>query len=110
MKIEKGSQAVLITGDQRASDEMLGRMIRHHGEEHFRCDVLKIPHHGEKNYPPYLVEIAKPKVSVFTVDRRRATPETVALCETLGDVRYLGDGNLVLTFDGKDGIGVKEYQ
>ena len=94
VKITKGSSVVLITGDQRDYDEMLGSMIRYYGEEEFRCDVLKLPHHGEKNYSPYLLSVADPKITIFTCSEGYDTPETQDLCEQIGDVYYLRDGNL----------------
>ena len=109
VKIQKGNQIVLITGDQKADDAMLGNMIRFYGEEHFRCDVLKLPHHGEKNYPPYLIEVASPVITVFTVSREIATPETKALCEEVSTPYFLGDGNLILTLDGKT-IEAEQYK
>ncbi len=109
VKIQKGGQVVLITGDQRATDEMLGRMIHHYGTEHFRCDVLKLTHHGEANYPPELIRIAAPSVSVFTVPRHRITPETLELCEFISTAYCLGEGNLLVTLDGKS-IEVKQYE
>ena len=94
VKITKGNSVVLITGDQRDSDEMLGSMIRYYGEEEFRCDVLKLPHHGEKNFSPYLMSVAKPRISIFTCAEGYDTPEAQDACEQLGDVYYLRDGNL----------------
>ena len=73
---------------------MLGSMIRYYGEEEFRCDVLKLPHHGEKNYSPYLLSVAKPTVTIFTCAEGYDTPEAQDLCESIGDVYYLRDGNL----------------
>lgn len=102
VKITKGNQSALITGDQRASEEMLDSMIRYYGEENFRCDILKLPHHGEKNYPPYLLEVSSPKIMIFTASEGYQTPETVALCKEYGDAYHLCDGNLVLTLDGKN--------
>lgn len=99
VKIAYGENAVLITGDQRPTDEMLNSMIRYYGEEHFRCNVLKLTHHGETNYPPYLIEVSKATDFVFTVNRERSTPQTVELCEKLGRTHYLGDGNLIFTLD-----------
>lgn len=95
VKITKGKHVVLITGDQRDSDEMLGSMIRYYGEENFCCDILKLPHHGEKNYCPYLLEVSKPKITVFTAADGHQTRETQVLCERLGDVFCLCDGNLL---------------
>ena len=94
VKITKGEKVALITGDQRASDEMLGSMIRHYGEEEFRCEILKLPHHGEKNFSPYLMSVAKPRISIFTCAEGYDTPEAQDACEKLGDVYYLRDGNL----------------
>ena len=95
VKITKGEHSVLITGDQRASDEMLGAMIRYYGEEKFACDVLKIPHHGETNYSPHLISIASPRFTVFTTSLEKATPETVKLCEEMGCTNYYtADGDL----------------
>ena len=94
VKITKGSSVALITGDQRACDEMLGAMMRYYGEEEFRCDVLKLPHHGEKNYPPELIRAANPKYTVVTCAEGYDTPETQELCERISDVYYLRDGNL----------------
>lgn len=94
VKITKGNSVALITGDQRASDEMLGSMIRYYGEEEFRCDVLKLPHHGEKNHPPYLISVSKPSFTIFTCAEGYDTPETQDLCEKISDVYYLRDGNL----------------
>jgi len=101
VKIRKGNQVVLITGDQRADDAMLGNMIRFYGEEHFRCDVLKLTHHGTNNYPPYLIEIASPSITVSTASREEATPATVALCEEVSKLYFLKDGNLIITLDGE---------
>jgi len=103
VKITKGKHVVLITGDQRDSDEMLGSMIRYYGEENFGCDILKLPHHGEKNYCPYLLEVSKPKITVFTAADGCQTRETQALCEMLGDVFHLCDGDLIFTLN-DDGI------
>lgn len=94
VKITKGESVVLITGDQRDSDEMLGSMIRYYGEDQFRCDVLKLPHHGEKNYSPYLLSVSQPKSMIITCSEGYDTPETQDLCEKMGDVYYLRDGNL----------------
>ncbi|MBR2371112.1 MAG: MBL fold metallo-hydrolase [Clostridia bacterium] len=105
VKVVKGPHSVLITGDQRSSDEMLGSMIRYYGEYEFVCDVLKIPHHGEKNYSPYLLSVANPKFTVFTTSIENATPDTVKLCEKMGCVNYYTrDGDLLLR------IGQKEIE
>ncbi len=107
VKVTKGKCSVLITGDQRDRDEMLGAMIRHYGEEAFDCDVLKIPHHGEGNYSPHLIGAAKPKFTVFTTSVQTAMPDTVKLCEKMGCINYYtGDGNLFFCIDGK---GIKAY-
>jgi len=103
VKITKGKQVALITGDQRANDEMLGSMIRYYGEESFRCNILKLPHHGEKNYCPYLLEAAKPKITIFTAADGYQTPETQALCEKQGEVFHLCDGDLIFTMS-EEGI------
>jgi len=102
VKIVKGERAVLITGDQRSTDEMLNAMIRYYGEGEFACDVLKITHHGEGNYPPYLLSVAKPTITVFTTSYEKAMRETVELCEKLGLTNYYTcDGELFLHTDGK---------
>lgn len=103
VKITSRKQVALITGDQRASDEMLGAMIRYYGEETFRCDILKLPHHGEKNYCPYLLEVAKPKITIFTASEGQQTKETQELCEKLGDVFHVCDGDLIFKLS-KEGI------
>jgi beta-lactamase superfamily II metal-dependent hydrolase len=98
VKIITGRHSVLITGDQRASDEMLGAMIRYYGENAFDCDVLKLTHHGEHNCPTYLIEAAKPKIAVFTTSREKADRKAVALCEKAGcENYYTGEGDLLLT-------------
>ena len=103
VKVTKGERSVLITGDQRASDEMLGSMIRYYGEGEFSCDALKLTHHGENNYPPYLLEVAKPTIAVFTTSYEKAQRETVELCEKLGLVNYYAcDGDLFIHTDGKE--------
>lgn len=103
VKVTKGEHSVLITGDQRDSDEMLGSMIRHYGENEFKCDVLKIPHHGEKNYSPYLLSVAKPKCTVFTTYPQKATQDTVKLCEKMGCVNYYtSDGALLFRMSEKE--------
>ena len=103
VKVVKGENSVLFTGDQRDCDEMLGAMIRHYGEEKFRCDVLKIPHHGEGNYSPHLISAANPKFTVFTTSYEKAMPETVKLCEERGCLNYYTcDGNLFFYMDGKE--------
>lgn len=99
VKITREDRVILITGDQRASDEMLGSMIRYYGEEEFVCDVLKLPHHGEKNFSPYLMEAAKAPACIFTASEGYETPETVAYCKEHGiESFFLCDGNLFLTF------------
>ncbi len=104
VKISHGGHSVLITGDQRDRDEMLGAMIRHYGEESFACDVLKITHHGEENYSPYLLSVANPRYTVFTTSLEKATRDTVLLCEKMGCSNYYtGDGNLFFTVS-KDGV------
>lgn len=103
VKVTKGERSVLITGDQRASDEMLNAMIRYYGEGEFACDVLKLTHHGEKNYPPYLLEVAKPSVTIFTTSYEKAKRETVELCEKMGLINYYAcDGDLLIRTDGKE--------
>ncbi len=103
VKATKGKCSVLITGDQRDRDEMLGAMLRHYGEEMFKCDVLKITHHGEGNYSPHLIGAANPKFTVFTTSLQKATPETVKLCEEMGCINYYtGDGDLFFYMDGKE--------
>ena len=95
VKASKGAHSVLITGDQRACDEMLGAMIRHYGEAAFQCTVLKIPHHGEGNYSPHLIGAADPQFTVFTTSIEKAMPDTVKLCEEMGCRNYYtADGNL----------------
>lgn len=102
VKVTKGERSVLFTGDQRDCDEMLGAMIRHYGEEEFVCDVLKIPHHGEGNYSPYLIGAANPKFTVFTTSYEKAMPATVRLCEERGCLNYYTcDGNLFFYMDEK---------
>ena len=102
VKLTKGERAVLITGDQRSTDEMLNAMIRYYGEKEFSCDVLKLTHHGEENYPIYLLSVAKPKIAIFTTSYEKAKRETVALCEELGLTNYYTcDGELILRTDGK---------
>lgn len=110
VKIVKGDQAVLITGDQRDSDEMLGAMIRFYGMEAFRCDVMKLCHHGEKNFAPHFIEQSGAKIFIFTVSREIMTPETAELCGKIGKWYSLGDGNLVLTLDGAGGITETVYE
>lgn len=103
VKVSKGNRSVLITGDQRDSDEMLGSMIRYYGENEFKCDVLKIPHHGEKNYSPYLLSVAKPQYAVFTTSTQKATEDTVKLCEKMGCVNYYtADGELLFRMSAKE--------
>ena len=102
VKFTKGNQAVLITGDQRPSDEMLGAMIRYYGEAEFDCDVLKLTHHGEKNFCPQLLAATNPKIAIFTTTNGNATPETEELCKQYGTDRYYScDGDLILTLDGE---------
>ena len=101
-KITKGNQTVLFTGDQRASDEMLGTMIQYYGASEFGCDILKLTHHGETNYCPQLLAAANPKIAIFTAAPNHATPETEQLCQEMGAQRYyLCDGGLILTLDGE---------
>ena len=99
VKITKGNHVALITGDQRDSDEMLGSMIRYYGENNFHCDILKLPHHGEKNYCPYLLEVSEPKITIFTAADGHQTQETQALCEKRGEVFHLCDGDLIFTLN-----------
>lgn len=107
IKVIKGEKSVLITGDQRDCDEMLGAMIRYYGENEFACDVLKIPHHGQKNYSPHLLSVANPQFAVFTSPLEKATPDTVKLCEKMGCVNYYtGDGNLFFQMSNKE---IKAY-
>lgn len=96
-----GKQSLLITGDQRDAKEMLDQMIRFYGEEHFRCDILKYPHHGEKNFSPYMMKVASPKITVITTTEPLINPKLSLLCEQYGDVFYLCDGDLFLTLDGE---------
>ncbi len=110
VKITHGKNTILITGDQRPTDEMLNSMIRYYGEEHFRCNVLKLTHHGETNYPPYLIEVSKATDFVFTVSRERSTPQTVELCEKIGKTLYLGDGDLIFTLDKANNITHNVYK
>lgn len=100
VKIINGKHTALITGDQRPSDEMLNAMIRYYGENNFQCDILKLPHHGEKNYCPYLLEIAKPKIAIFTATEGNQTKETQELCEKQSEVFHLCDGDLILKLTG----------
>ena len=75
-------------------------MIRHYGEDSFKCHVLKLPHHGESNYPPYLLSVADPDFTVFTTSHEKATRETVELCKKMGAVNfYTCDGDLFFTLD-----------
>ena len=107
VKVTRGERSVLITGDQRATDEMLGAMIRHYGEEKFKCDVLKIPHHGESNYSPHLIGAADPKFVLFTTTRERATSDTVKLCSEMGCKNfYSADGDLYIYVTDKE---IKTY-
>ena len=109
VKIITGRHSVLITGDQRASDEMLGAMIRYYGENAFDCDVLKLTHHGEHNCPTYLIEAAKPQIAVFTTSREKADRKAVALCEKAGcENYYTGEGDLLLTLktEGIEALGI----
>lgn len=100
VKVSKGKRSMLFTGDQRDCDEMIGAMIRHYGEGEFVCDVLKIPHHGEGNYSPYLIGVADPAYTVFTTSYEKAMPDTVKLCEQRGCTNYYTcDGNLFFTID-----------
>ena len=102
VKVTKGERAVLITGDQRSTDEMLNAMIRYYGEKEFSCDVLKLTHHGEENYPTYLLSVAKPKIAVFTTSYEKAKRETVELCEEMRLTNYYTcDGELIIHTDGK---------
>ena len=103
VKVTKGERSVLITGDQRDSDEMLGSMIRYYGKGELACDVLKLTHHGEENYPPYLLEVARPSITVFTTSHEKAKRETVELCEEMGLVNYYAcDGDLFIHTNGKE--------
>ena len=107
VKVTKGACSVLITGDQRDCDEMLGAMIRHYGEATFKCDVLKIPHHGEGNYSPHLIGAASPRFTIFTTSPQKAMPATVKLCEEMGCANYYtADGNLFFYIDEK---GINAY-
>lgn len=100
-KITKGNQTVLFTGDQRASDEMLGAMLRYYGEAEFGCQILKLTHHGEVNYCPQLLAAANPKIAIFSGTPRLITQETEHLCQEMGAQRYyLCGGSLTLTLDG----------
>jgi len=100
IKIRFGGQSVLFTGDQRDAPEYVERMIRHYGEKNFQCDVLKYLHHGEKNYSPYLLEITKPKITVFTIAKGGEDPRTAATCREIGKLYKLGEEELILTLDG----------
>lgn len=103
VRVIKGNSVVLITGDQRPVDEMLGAMIRYYGEEEFACRILKLTHHGEKNYPPMLLKAAQPEFCIFTAAEGRATSETEELCHELGCVRYyLCDGDLFFEISDND--------
>lgn len=103
VKVSKGGHSVLITGDQRDCDEMLGAMIRHYGEEAFKCDVLKITHHGEGNYSPHLIGAANPQFAVFTTSPEKAMHDTVLLCERMGCSNYYtADGNLFFYVSAKE--------
>lgn len=107
VKVTKGVRTVIFTGDQRDRDEMLGAMIRHYGEKAFACDILTMPHHGEENYPPYLIEVADPKFTVFTTSIEKARPETVKLCENAGCTNYYTtDGDLYFYITDKE---IKAY-
>ena len=102
-KITKGNQTVLFTGDQRASDEMLGAMLRYYGEAEFGCQILKLTHHGEVNYCPQLLAAATPRIAIFTGTPRLITQETEQLCLEMGVERYfLHDGDLTFTLDGNN--------
>ncbi len=101
VKCAIGSQSLLITGDQRDSAEMLDSMIQFHGEENFRCDVLKYPHHGEKNYSPYMMKVASPEITVITTTEPLINPQLSKLCKEYGDMFCLCDGDLFMTLDGK---------
>ena len=95
VKVRKGENTVLITGDQRDRDEMMGEMLRYYGEETFKCDVLKLAHHGEENYSPHLLRVADPKFAVFTTSPDKVLPETLELYEEYGCANYYtADGNL----------------
>ena len=95
IKLRKGESTVLITGDQRDRDEMMGAMLRYYGEETFKCDVLKLAHHGEENYSPHLLRAADPKFAVFTTSPDKVLPETLQLYEEYGCANYYtADGNL----------------
>jgi beta-lactamase superfamily II metal-dependent hydrolase len=107
VKVTKGAHSVLITGDQRDCDEMLGAMIRHYGEATFKCDVLKITHHGEGNYSPHLIGAASPRFTIFTTSPQKAMAATVKLCEEMGCANYYtADGNLFFYIDEK---GIHAY-
>ena len=75
-------------------EQAVDLIVRYYGDDEFRCDILKLPHHGEKNYPPQLLSIAKPKFTIFTCAEGYDTPETQDICERISDVYYLRDGNL----------------
>ena len=101
VKAAIGDQSILITGDQRDSKEMLDALIQFHGEENFRCDILKYPHHGEKNYSPYMMKVSSPKITVITTTKPLVNPKLTDLCENYGKVFFLHEGDLFLTMDGK---------
>ena len=107
VKMSKGGHTVLITGDQRDRDEMMGEMLRYYGEETFKCDVLKLAHHGEENYSPHLLRAADPKFAVFTTSIDKVLPETVELYEEHGCINYYtADGNLFFNVSEK---AIKPY-
>ncbi len=102
VKASIGNQSLLITGDQRDSKEMMDSMILFHGEENFQCDVLKYPHHGEKNYSPYMMKVASPKITVITTTEPLINPDLTALCKEYGQMYCLCDGDLFITLDGEN--------
>ena len=107
VKVSKGGRTVLITGDQRDRDEMMGEMLRYYGEETFKCDVLKLAHHGEENYSPHLLRAAAPKFAVFTTSPDKVLPETLQLYEEYGCTNYYTtDGNLFFDVSEKE---IKAY-
>lgn len=100
-KLTYQGQTVLFTGDQRDTPLALESIFHHHGAEQFKCDILKYIHHGSDRYSQLLTDTARAKIHVFSCPYAEINPKALKACKEYGTVYCTGQGNLILTLNGK---------
>jgi len=102
-RLTYGERVFLFTGD--IEQEGQARLIVSGAD--LKADVLKVPHHGSRNYVPAFFERIRPSVAVISVGGANRyglpDPETVSRLQGMGAYIYRTDrdGAVIITSDGR---------